>query len=83
MGKKPGAASPGQTANISRSTDFRAKIGICLHYPIARKTALLSLETHKKSPKYLPRLVAEFVFCEIYLVAIRYFFKSTSFPDSF
>jgi hypothetical protein len=83
MGKKPGAGASGQTANIPRPTDFRAKIGICLHYPIARKTAPVSLETHKKSPKYLPHLVTEFVFCEIYLVAFRYFFNSTSFPDSF
>jgi hypothetical protein len=83
MGKKPGAGSPGQIANIPRSTGFRAKIRIWLHYRIGNKTAPFSLQTHKISPKYLPRLVAEFVFCEIYLVAIRYFFKSTSFRTRF
>jgi hypothetical protein len=83
VGKKTSRRRSRRAADRRRPTGFRAKIRIWFHYRTGKKTAPFSLETRKKSPKYLPGLVVEFVFCEIYLVAFRYFSASTSFPDSF
>jgi hypothetical protein len=83
VGKNTSRRLSRRAAHRLRPTGFRAKIRIWLHYRTGKKTASFSLETRKKSPKYLPRLVVECVFCEIYLVAVRYFSNQLLFRTRF